>query len=113
MTNRIVVDCFYFTQAITLSLLGHFNSSPSTLGGFTHSAPVNYHGDQRFIVNECCCTDPKLFVNCLTCIYYNSIALSCHYILAKLLKYILDAGDRFELSMLRAYETGVVAALPA
>ena len=48
-TDRIVVDCFYFTQAITLSLLVCFNSYPSTLGGFTHSAPVNYHSDQRFI----------------------------------------------------------------
>ena len=26
---------------------------------------------------------------------------------------VLVAGDRFELPMLRAYETGVVAALPA
>jgi hypothetical protein len=37
MTNRIVVDCFYFTQAITLCLLVYFNNnlqclraSPST-----------------------------------------------------------------------------------
>ena len=38
--NRIVFDCFYFTQAITLCLLVLFQQSPSTLGVFTHSAPL-------------------------------------------------------------------------
>ena len=40
-TNRIVVDCFYFTQAITLCSLVLFQQTPSTLGVFTHSAPVS------------------------------------------------------------------------
>ena len=39
--NRIVFDCFYFTQAITLCSLVLFQQTPSTLGVFTHSAPVS------------------------------------------------------------------------
>ena len=74
MTNRIVVDCFYFTQAITLSLLVCFNSYPSMLGGFTHSAPVNYHSDQRFIVYEVAVPILKLVSlhYCLLCVYYST-----------------------------------------
>jgi|LakMenE18May11ns_1017448.scaffolds.fasta_scaffold9661329_2 hypothetical protein len=58
--NRIVVDCFYFTQAITLCLLVYFNSYLQRLWA-SPSTPVNYHRVQRFIVYECCCTDPKTF----------------------------------------------------
>ena len=58
MTNRIVVDCFYFTQAITLCLLVYFNSNLQCLRA-SPSTPADYHRVQRFIVYECCCTDPK------------------------------------------------------
>ena len=87
MTNRIVVDCFYFTQAITLSLLVYFNSY---LQRFRASplTPVDYHRVQRFIVYECCCTDPKTVCKhyCLLCIYYSISTISCHYILVKCFK---------------------------
>ena len=45
----------------------------------------NYHRVQRFIVYECCCTDPKTLYKhyCLLCIYYSIFAVSCHYILVK------------------------------
>ena len=49
MTNRIVVDCFYFTQAITLSLLVYFNSNLQCLQA-NLSTPADYHRVQRFIV---------------------------------------------------------------
>ena len=51
-----------------------------------------YHRVQQFIVYECCCTDPKTLYKhyCLLCIYYSTYCTCCHYILAKLLKYILE-----------------------
>ena len=84
MINRIVVDCFYFTQAITLCLLVYFNSYLQCLRA-SPSTPVDYHRVQRFIVYECCCTDPKTLYKhyCLLCIYYSVFMVSCHDILAK------------------------------
>jgi len=56
--NRLVVDCFYFTQAITLSLLVYFNSLPSMYLGKPFNSS-NYHRVQRSIVYESCCADTK------------------------------------------------------
>ena len=57
--NRIVVDCFQYTQAITLSLLVLFQQLTSTSSG----EPLNSINLSQCLTSHiiciCCCTDPK------------------------------------------------------